>query len=710
MINRRPQFLKVIFLLATFSQVESQQTEARPADSSPEDVQTRRDEGLAVGGLSRPDNNEDATAEFDLAAGSGEARVRSTSPDIGEQRTTGRSHSHGAGTGGQVNSHVSGASGHGHSHGPSAGHASAGHGHSHGSGAGGHGHSHGSGAGGHGHSHGSGAGRGRGHRSGDGGHGHSHGSSTGGHGHSHGVEAGAHGHNHASVAGGHGHSHGVEAGAHGHSHASVAGHGHSVGSGAGAHGHSHGNAIDDSFDINIFGRAKLWGLAISSSLAVSCASLVCLTLLPLVGGLRGDGASYKPPEALVKALSAFAVGAMLGFFPPLTPHLHIFHHRTCFERPAFPPLPQVEESRIYMLRTLHLLRARTDPWRARARRDGDGLRERGLEDLSQESDGLGDAFLHQLPHAFQAGPGHAHSHGADHSWMDGIKEQSVGLSVMFGILVFFLVEKLVRHHSPRPGEHRAGGGHGHSHGHIHLRGPARHEPADPPREDACATLATGSNFATPTTSIKSEGTMRRRSQRLQAKLGSAQPTCTGEVSSGPVSDAEQEVTSSELCGDAFQPAAPDMQLHTAGWLNLVADAVHNFTDGMAIGAAYVSGGPLRGWSKTVFMLAHELPQEVGDYGILLGAGFKPLEALAFNFLSALVALAGTVLALYLGGDGGGSSMVEGFTAGGFIYIAAAGVIPEMQQEGLGSTLGQVLSMTAGTAVCVLIHASGGCTG
>eukprot|EP00854_Cymbomonas_tetramitiformis_P005509 gene5509-6674_t len=80
--------------------------------------------------------------------------------------------------------------------------------------------------------------------------------------------------------------------------------------------------------------------------------------------------------------------------------------------------------------------------------------------------------------------------------------------------------------------------------------------------------------------------------------------------------------------------------------------------------------------------------EVGDYGILLGAGFKPLEALAFNFLSALVALAGTVLALYLGGDGGGSSMVEGFTAGGFIYIAAAGVIPEMQQEGLGSTLGQ----------------------
>ena len=55
-----------------------------------------------------------------------------------------------------------------------------------------------------------------------------------------------------------------------------------------------------------------------------------------------------------------------------------------------------------------------------------------------------------------------------------------------------------------------------------------------------------------------------------------------------------------------------------------------------------------GWSKTLFILAHELPQEVGDYGILIGSGFGTWQALGFNFLSALVALAGTGLALAVG--------------------------------------------------------------
>ena len=50
--------------------------------------------------------------------------------------------------------------------------------------------------------------------------------------------------------------------------------------------------------------------------------------------------------------------------------------------------------------------------------------------------------------------------------------------------------------------------------------------------------------------------------------------------------------------------------------------MHNFTDGMAIGAAFGSGGPVSGWAKTMFIMAHELPQEVGDYGILLSAGFS----------------------------------------------------------------------------------------
>jgi zinc transporter 7 len=88
-----------------------------------------------------------------------------------------------------------------------------------------------------------------------------------------------------------------------------------------------------------------------------------------------------------------------------------------------------------------------------------------------------------------------------------------------------------------------------------------------------------------------------------------------------------------------------------------------------------------------------------------------VQALGFNFLSALVALAGTAFALAVGsGSAVGSGLVEGFTAGGFIYISVAGVIPMMHSHRGDSVLMQMLSMLGGVAVCVAIHANGGCDG
>lgn len=72
------------------------------------------------------------------------------------------------------------------------------------------------------------------------------------------------------------------------------------------------------------------------------------------------------------------------------------------------------------------------------------------------------------------------------------------------------------------------------------------------------------------------------------------------------------------------------------YLNLIADGVHNFTDGMAIAAAFVQGGPSLGWARAVIILVHELPQEVGDYGMLLAAGMSSARALAWNFISVRV--------------------------------------------------------------------------
>ncbi|CAL5354588.1 unnamed protein product [Camellia sinensis] len=110
---------------------------------------------------------------------------------------------------------------------------------------------------------------------------------------------------------------------------------------------------------------------------------------------------------------------------------------------------------------------------------------------------------------------------------------------------------------------------------------------------------------------------------------------------------------------------------------------HNFADGMALGSAFLLYGSVGGWSRTLYLLAHELPQEIGDFGILVRFGFSVTKALFFNFFSALVVLARTALALVMGQDLGQSSSIEGFTAGKFVYIAIARVLAEVND---GSSL------------------------
>ncbi|KAK8948404.1 IAA-alanine resistance protein 1 [Platanthera zijinensis] len=117
-----------------------------------------------------------------------------------------------------------------------------------------------------------------------------------------------------------------------------------------------------------------------------------------------------------------------------------------------------------------------------------------------------------------------------------------------------------------------------------------------------------------------------------------------------------------------------------GYLNLFSDGVHNFTDGMALGSAFLLHGPVGGWSRTLFLLAHELPQEVGDFGILVRSGFSVSKALFFNFLSALVALSGTALALVLGKDPGQSSLIEGFIFSSFLWHAVWGPLRQLHNS------------------------------
>jgi zinc and cadmium transporter len=120
--------------------------------------------------------------------------------------------------------------------------------------------------------------------------------------------------------------------------------------------------------------------------------------------------------------------------------------------------------------------------------------------------------------------------------------------------------------------------------------------------------------------------------------------------------------------------------HPMVMVNLVGDSVHNLIDGTLIAASYAVSLPL-GITTTLAVVFHEIPHEIGNFGVLVHGGLPVKKALFYNFLTALTAILGAVLALTLG------PLVKGFTlallpitAGGFIYIAGSDLIPELKHE------------------------------
>ncbi len=121
-------------------------------------------------------------------------------------------------------------------------------------------------------------------------------------------------------------------------------------------------------------------------------------------------------------------------------------------------------------------------------------------------------------------------------------------------------------------------------------------------------------------------------------------------------------------------------VHSFAIVNLVGDAFHNFLDGVIIAGSYFISIPV-GIATTLAVILHEIPQEIGDFGILIHGGFSRSKALLFNFLSGLVAIVGVIISLSLEGYiGGYIAFLIPFTAGSFIYIATADLIPEIHKE------------------------------
>jgi len=142
--------------------------------------------------------------------------------------------------------------------------------------------------------------------------------------------------------------------------------------------------------------------------------------------------------------------------------------------------------------------------------------------------------------------------------------------------------------------------------------------------------------------------------------------------------------------------------HPVGFMNLIGDGFHNLIDGMIIGGSYLASIPI-GIATSIAVILHEIPQEIGDFGILLHAGFSRFKALMFNFISALLAIVGTVISLVIGSKIQNYTLfLIPFTAGGFIYIAGSDLIPEMHKETLPiKSFIQLLALVLGIVIMLL---------
>lgn len=143
--------------------------------------------------------------------------------------------------------------------------------------------------------------------------------------------------------------------------------------------------------------------------------------------------------------------------------------------------------------------------------------------------------------------------------------------------------------------------------------------------------------------------------------------------------------------------------HTIGYMNLLGDGIHNFIDGLLIAASFAAGNTL-GFVSVLAIALHEVPQEIGDFGVLLHSGFTRSRALISNIGVSLTSVFGGIIGFYLSHSTTiFASYLIPIAAGGFIYIASADLIPELKEgKTTRKTLATIIMFVVGIVVMSLV--------
>lgn len=154
------------------------------------------------------------------------------------------------------------------------------------------------------------------------------------------------------------------------------------------------------------------------------------------------------------------------------------------------------------------------------------------------------------------------------------------------------------------------------------------------------------------------------------------------------------------CIDLGEPATKILPLAK---MNLIGDGIHNFIDGILIAGSFLVD-PGLGFTTTLAIVAHEIPQEIGDVGALLRGGYTPEKAVFYNFLCSLTVVLGMAFTLLLSQVAQNSLvLLLPIAAGGFIYIAASDLIPVLHEHtSLPSISGQCTAIALGIGFMQLV--------
>lgn len=258
---------------------------------------------------------------------------------------------------------------------------------------------------------------------------------------------------------------------------------------------------------------------------------------------------------------------------------------------------------------------------------------------------LGDVFLHIIPDLFLKDAGHHHDHAHEHehdhshehksftnllqSFLEEHHSLYIGLLILAGFLVFIFIEKFVALYSS----------HDHSEDHAVVKS-----------KDTPVIAVDEKVKATPR-----KTTVRRRSK----------------MSETPSTPAPSAVTALAM---APKTALPSM-FSSSVLINLLADSMHNLTDGLALGASYARGQHGLALATLLSVLFHEIPHEVGDMAVLMKNGYTKWQAIRAQFVTAVAAFVGTSLGLFFQKNEAVEEILLALTCGGFLFVAAVNLIP-----------------------------------